>query len=289
MYTQMFVNVIEKIFSGFDVDADTQILKTLAKHWEQEVFIIKKSKYFITLFSLWNIFLIILIALINIGLFFLTDILPFSFRIILSGLLFLNLIIRLITTISYLRMYSKTYNVFKIMPAKDWIPILKKWDKLFRSFFDKTIWLILFYISIVILFLVWSFFLIKKIDTINWIVIVANLVLFIRQLQQIIKLLKNFINLEMDFVIVTKDHIKHYDQQKLWVKTKTLDVEKIKTIKSTKTWKLRSLLNFGEIYILTEWDNSSQADLHLKYIVKPEQIEWLLNDLRQKKKNTDKN
>ncbi len=85
----------------------------------------------------------------------------------------------------------------------------------------------------------------------------------------------------MDFVIVTKEHVKHYNQQKLWVKTKTLDVEKIKTIKSSKLWWLRSFLNFWEVLVMTEWDaTDADADLQLKYIVRPEKIEWLLNELR---------
>ena len=46
---------------------------------------------------------------------------------------------------------------------------------------------------------------------------------------------------------------------------------------------MRSILNFGEVLILTEWDTASQADLHLEYIVRPETVEWLLNELKETK------
>lgn len=101
------------------------------------------------------------------------------------------------------------------------------------------------------------------------------------QFYHIVSLLRRFVNLEMDFVVVTNRQIKEYNQFRLGVQTKTLDVEKVKTIKSDKTGVMKSILDYGDVFVFTDGDTSSDADLAIPYVKKPETVERLLDDIRK--------
>jgi len=69
-----------------------------------------------------------------------------------------------------------------------------------------------------------------------------------------LKLLKKYIDYILDFILITPGILVHYDQE--WLlsrKWRTIDVEKIKTVTVNKSWLIRSMFNFWNIIILTEW------------------------------------
>jgi len=265
----------------FAIDADTKILQELSEAWETKVFIVKKSKYFITLWSLPSLLIVVLTGMVNVFLFFTINILGTTLQRLLAIVLASNIFFWLFTIFRYLHLYEKIYGIFTIMPASDRIPILKQWDDLFRRFFNQTIFLVLVYILVSLVFGVSIFLNLEQIISPDWLGVLASLVLFLRQLHQVFLLLWRFINLEMDFVVVTREQLKHYNQVNLGLQTTALDADKIKTIKSVTSWWFRSFFDYGEVLILTEWDAVSQADIALTYIKKPNTIEKLITELKQ--------
>jgi uncharacterized membrane protein YdbT with pleckstrin-like domain len=71
------------------------------------------------------------------------------------------------------------------------------------------------------------------------------------------KLLKRFIDYKMDFAIITPKEIVSYNQTGIFSRSsRSLDVDKIKTISVDKKGLLRSIFNFGSIIFLSEGDDS---------------------------------
>ena len=108
-----------------------------------------------------------------------------------------------------------------------------------------------------------------------WLVIF--LILFIPIL---LKLSKKYIDYILDFIIITPKVLIHYDQE--WVlsrKGRTIEVEKIKTVTVNKSWLLRSLFNFWNIIILTEWAELWEWEIDFYYIDKPEKVKNIIIDI----------
>jgi len=88
-----------------------------------------------------------------------------------------------------------------------------------------------------------------------------------------IKLIKKYIDYVMDFLIVTPITLVYYNQE--WIFTRrwrTVDVEKIKTISFNKDGILRSMFNFWNIIILTEWDEKWTGEINYSFIDDPDTI-----------------
>ena len=101
-----------------------------------------------------------------------------------------------------------------------------------------------------------------------WQVFISFLFLYL-----IYKILYTLINFEMDFVLITLENISFYNQSWLFKRgSKTIWVEKIKSIQANKKWIIRSIFDFWEIIILTEWDEAWKWEIKLKFIPKPDKI-----------------
>ena len=91
------------------------------------------------------------------------------------------------------------------------------------------------------------------------------------------KLFKKYVDYILDFIIITPKNLIHYDQE--WIlsrKWRTIDVEKIKTITVNKSWLLRSMFNFWNIIILTEWAELWEWEIDFYYIDSPEKIKNII-------------
>ena len=276
-----FSFLLEKIFSWFAINADTNIIQDLSKDSSQNVFIVKKSIYYI-LFSCWyNIFFIISTAIIKIILFIINNNqLWFAISVWLAFSIGLNIILRFWAIVRYLISYKKNYWVFGLYDTNHWVWVLKKWDRMFRLFFDQSIWLVVFYVFIIVFFCFASFMYITYYDLDSMIFVLFNIFFFIFQLWQVFKLMQDFINLEMDFTIITKHQLKHYEQVWMWLNTQSIDISKVKSIRSNKDWKRWSFLDYWTINIFTDWDVNSWSDISLNYIDSPELVEKIINKLK---------
>lgn len=87
------------------------------------------------------------------------------------------------------------------------------------------------------------------------------------------KILKNLIDYYMDFAVITPKQIIAYNQIGIFSReSRSLDVEKIKTISVDKKWILKSLFNYWTIIFLSEWDESWKGDIVLEYVHDPEKV-----------------
>jgi len=276
----MFSSLIEKLFSGFNIGYDTKIVNWYDSN--EKLLIIKKSKKFILLRpqSLFNIFFIFVICILNSILFFLSEWFPLYFKMWLVVAYLLNIIIWFIEIYNYLNVFSDNYQDRTVKTVNDWKIILEWWDKAFKKFYNQTIFVMIFYYLLMWVFLFSIYLYYNTLKTWWYFQIFINLTLFIIQSLQIKYLLWNFINLEMDFTIIDKKTIRNVDQLSINVNNLALDMEKIKSIKSYKDWFMWSIFNYWNIEILAEGDALWNADMLLKFIDKPDQIETYISDLK---------
>lgn len=122
----MLAALLEKIFKGFAIDADTKVIEGLIQEGEKKVFIVKKSIYYITIFSLFWLITILVLSTVNTFLFFYVSIFPLYIQVTLAVLLGINVIVWFFSIVRYLRVYDKNYGIFRVMTAEERKPILKK-------------------------------------------------------------------------------------------------------------------------------------------------------------------
>jgi len=137
------------------------------------------------------------------------------------------------------------------------------------SFF-VAFWVVLY---LVLLFILWwsistDF---KSLYYIVWLVVF--LLVFI---PLIFKIIKKYIDYILDFLVVNPYNIIYYNQE--WIldrKWRTINIEMIKTITVKKEWLLRSIFNFWNIVILTEWtewNEEWQWEINFSFLDNPDNI-----------------
>ena len=118
----------------------------------------------------------------------------------------------------------------------------------------------------------------KQVVYIVWIIL-----LFVVFIPAIVKLTKKYIDYILDFVVVTPDSLIYYNQEGIFSrKWRTVDVEKIKTITVNKDGLLRSLFNFGNIVILTEWDEQWAWEINFSFIDDPDNVKFKVLNIIEK-------
>lgn len=133
--------------------------------------------------------------------------------------------------------------------------------------FFISFWAILYLILFFVLaWSIWNDF--KSLYYIIW-----TIVFFLTFLPLWFKVLKKYIDYILDFLIVNPYNIIYYNQE--WIlnrKWRTIDIEKIKTITVKKEWILRSIFNFWNIVILTEWDEQWTWEINFSFLDDPDNI-----------------
>lgn len=87
----------------------------------------------------------------------------------------------------------------------------------------------------------------------------------------VMNIIKKYIDYILDFFVVNPRNIIYYNQE--WLlnrKWRTISLEKIKTISVKKEWLLRSIFNFWNIIILTEWDEKWEWEINISFIDNPD-------------------
>ena len=118
----------------------------------------------------------------------------------------------------------------------------------------------------------------------SYVYITGIIVFFVAIIPVLIKLLKKYIDYILDFLVVTPDSLIHYNQE--WIFTRrwrTVDVEKIKTISVNKDGILRSLFDFWNIVILTEWDEKWAGEINFAFIDRPDDVKFRILEIVEKK------
>lgn len=94
------------------------------------------------------------------------------------------------------------------------------------------------------------------------------------------RILKKYIDYILDFFVATPRNIIYYNQE--WIlnrKWRTIDIDKIKTITVKREWILRSIFNFWNIVILTEWDEKWEWEIDISFIDDPDKVKNNIFDI----------
>ena len=267
----MFINfsrIITWMFKSFDIAGDTKLLEKLEKEWVRFLMIIKKHWIYSILIS-WRIIFVIIIEIINVYLLVVDQNKPDITTIIIASLLTLNVIWWLVVVVIYIRRFrwiqwNKPY-VEDIYFA---IAKSKQSDAAFVNFFNQTVLLLFLLIGITIFTVVSSIQTLFSGDTYFSFGII-NAFLLIIQLGLFYGYLSAMINQEMDFKVIVPGQILFYNQ--LWVfgDSQSMNAEKIKTINSKHAGFFWSFINYGNIIVLTEWDQWANGQMDMDYVGDP--------------------
>lgn len=96
--------------------------------------------------------------------------------------------------------------------------------------------------------------------------------------------IKRYLDYKLDFTIFTPEEIIQYNQEGIFSRPiKIVNANKIKTIIIEKETLSKSLLNYGTLYLLSEWDQQWRGDIEIQFVWNPElvndQIRWILKHI----------
>jgi len=230
-----------KILSSFDTKKDEKVLKEiLEEFWDEHSFLIKRHRMYLYKMLIFWFSIMLVLSLLSIVLSYLLNT-TWLWIIILLNLL--GIWIWLVITFWLLEKYLKfSFFLFFYQIVIVIITILLSiWNNT-GNFLNVLLNVLQIFLSLLFLYLIW-------------------------------RTLYVLINFEMDFVIITPKYINTYDQTWLFRReSKTIGVEKIKSIQTKKKGIIRSFFNFWEIIILTEGEENWGGEIHLKYIPYPDKI-----------------
>jgi len=272
-----------KIFSNFDTKLDWKtFLKKVEKYWNHNVLLIKRHPLFLykaflnavlsLLLFIWLVFLLYIQYRENIDFFYIFLILHLFWIWLWIILLFKKMILKLW---NYEEFITCREDLEKIDISEFWA-FLKYSIVLFFYQFMISVG------NVVSLFIIHSE---KSLSIWWWIAIFIINILF---LLVTIKILKIFIDFEMDFVIITKNEIESFDQN--WIfrrKVISLDIKKIRSITIEKDWFFKSLFNIWSLKVLSEWDTEHEWEIKFNYIHRLWKLKKAVLDLIYQ--NDDKN
>jgi hypothetical protein len=272
-----------KILSNFDTKLDWKtFLKKVKKYWDGNVLLIKRHPLFLykAFFSaLFSLFLFsILISLIYIQY---SDNIEFFYIFLVLHLLWIWLWIMLLLK----KIISKLWNYREFIQSKD---DLDKIDMTSFWSFLKYSMILFFYQFIISIINIIVLFSINNEKTLNLWWSIAIFIINILFLLITVKILKRFIDFEMDFVIITKDEIEAFNQ--IWIfkrKVISLDIKKIRSIIVEKDWFFKSLFNIGSLKILSEWDSEHEWEIRFNYIHRLWKLKIAVSSLIHKNKHRD--
>lgn len=254
-----------KILSSFDTKKDEKVLKEVLEEFgDEHAFMLKRHWLYLMWMFFYAILMFMILALLIYVLYQILD--TVSFGIIVS----LNLMWVwwwLILTFYQLYKYLKNYKfILKEISEKD----LE--DGILETYLKLSFFLFFFQIAVIILTTILAVYN-NNWDMTNVFLNIIQVILSLWFLYFIRKIIYILINFEMDFVIIAPDHISTYNQS--WIfkrESKTIWVDKIKSIQANKKGLIRSIFDFGEVIILTEGDEVGRGEIRLKFIPKPDTI-----------------
>jgi len=272
-----------KILSNFDTKLDWKtFLKKVEKYWNHNVLLIKRHPLFLykaflnwlfSLFLFWWLIYLLYIQYSEAIIFFYVFLVLHLFWL---GLWIIILLKKIILNLwNYTEFITCREDLARIDLSQFW-SFLK---------YSMALFLYQFVISsanMIILFTASDDKMISFWWSI-WVFVINMLFLVIT-----IRILKRFVDFEMDFIIVTKDEIESFTQE--WIfkrKIVSLDITKIRSITTEKDGFFKSLFNIGSLKILSEWDTEQKWEIRFNYIHKLWKLKtavlWLIKQNEKRK------
>ena len=276
----MFINfrsVFEFLFKSFDISWDTKLIEKLEKDWVRFLMMMKRH-WIYALLSSWRVLVVIVIAFVNIYLLALSPWKHDYISYVIAVLLAINVVYWVFIIIIYIKNY---YKVLWVKPyIEDIYSCIKKSklsDEIFTNFFNQTLFL-LFMLVLIAVFIIFSWVTVLIADlssskswSISFWIWILNWFLMLIQIWFFYNYLAKMINIEMDFRIIVAWKIHLFNQKWVFGDTQTMNSDKIKTINTKYTSFFGSFFNFGDIIVLSEWDQQNNWEMIFDYIGHPKE------------------
>lgn len=180
---------------------------------------------------------------------------------------------------------KKRYEKYAKVYWEEKIYIIYK-DKFF--YFFKVILPIALYLLAVLFFVCCIYFIDLSSGVKNFLRIVFLFFFFISFFFVWRKVLVNMIDYKMDFILVTPDEIVCYNQTGLFSRaSRSLDVDKLKTISVQKKGILRSFFNYGKLVFLSEGDTNTW-DIEFNFTSNPDDTKYKIKQIIETYNNYSK-
>ena len=278
-----------KIFESFDTKLDAQELtEAVKKYGEWNVILIKRH---------W-IRLLLPLSLVILSVFLELIMLYFIYQHLYGehNYLFWALaIFYTYTTVSwclYVCYWIVASILFQVRSDKKYIDNLKHAklkQKRFEKFMKRTILTFIVHMVVLIFNATIPFIITNNTGLWNIMAEIWILILDIAFIIILNRVMYRLIEYEMTFNICTADWLTTY-KQKWFFRTDSMNISTsaIKVIQSSKRWLTWALLQYGDLYIYTDWDLCIKDGKHLElsYIPDPKTLAKKLNSLIEAKKKT---
>lgn len=263
-----FRSVFEFLFKSFDIAWDTKLIEKLEHDGVRFLMVIKRHWIYGILHS-WRVLFVLVIAFINAYLLFF-DANNTVVGSIIGIFLLLNVFYWTFVICWYLlRFYNIQGSEPYIEDIYTSIKKSKESDAIFAKFFNQTLFLLIILTGITIFSSVSAISSLLVWGTTGFGIGAINAVLLIAQLGLFYGYLVVMINLEMDFKIIQPGQIIFYNQRWVLWDSQNMNANKIKTMNTKYPGILGSFFNYGDILILTEWDQKDYGEMKMDYVWSP--------------------
>lgn len=291
LYETMFINfrkVFEYLFSSFDIAGDTKYIEKCREEWIRFIMVVKRH-WIYAIYNSWKVLFVIVIWFFNIYLLALSPGYHDVYSYGIALFLWINITYWVIIIVLYI---IEFYRVHWSQPLlEDIHSALRKSqasDEIFTKFFNHTIFIL------VVLFAIFAFTTITGIISVigsftsesatNFWVNIWNSLLLLVQIMLFYSFMQNMINQEMDYKVVIPGQILYFDQTGVLGNSQNMNSNKIKTINTQYPSILASFFNYGNVLVLSEWDQKDKWEMQMEYVGNPpntvKEIEKVLrNDL----------
>jgi hypothetical protein len=280
-----FRKTFEFLFKSFDISWDTKMIEKMEQEWTRFLMVIKRH-WLYTIINSWRALFVMILVFFNTYLLLFYDWLEHNINsYIIAILLLINVFYWLVVVVNYITKYyylqwSRPYieNIYSCIKKN------KESDIIFTSFFNQTIFVLIFLVLIALYTAFTSgVALLNGKDLSSWINIINTLLIFI-QIGLFYWYLNIMINTEMDYKVIIPGKILSFNQRWVFWDTQSMNSEKIKTMNTKYPSFLSSFLNYGNVIVLSEWDINLKGEMIIDYVGDPvwsvkEMEKILRNDL----------
>lgn len=265
-----FSKFFEFIFKSFEIQGNSDLLKDLESDDKVRFVVLLKRHIIYWIFESWRVIIVVLIALVNVALLTVFTKSMDLISWIIAWVIWVSISYWTYIIIKYfINIYKINWNHPHIEDIFSAISKTEKTEKIFKKFFNQTIFLFLlmWLVTVFTVFMsAYHTFYVK--DTDYWVGIL-NAALSLIQLVFFSSYLPKMINQEMDFRVVIPGKLVFSNQNGFLSNSQTMLSSKIKTINTDFKSFLWSFFNYWEVHILTEWDSGMEGKMILDYTWAP--------------------
>lgn len=280
-----FRSTFEFLFKSFDISGDTKMIQKMEQEGTRFLMVIKRH-WLYTIINSWRAIIVVVVAILNAYLLVFYDGVAHNITsYVIAGLLLLNVAYWIVVVINYIKKYydlqgSKPY----IEDIYSCIKKNKESDAIFTSYFNQTIFLLLFLVGIAAFTGFTSAVALLAGKDLSSGVNIVNTLLILFQIWLFYGYLNIMINTEMDYKVIVPWKILSFNQRGVFGDTQSMNSDKIKTMNTKYPGFIASFLNYGNVIVLSEWDLHNNGEMLIDYVGDPvksvkEMEKVLRNDL----------